>query len=198
MNQSANCFVVRATGLKPGPAEVAGQLAPLDLKSYGSGEAKEQKEIRQRLGWTEHWGPPEAVYCYGHEGDDTWYYYVYGQAQDRLRKESLEARSDDLPKGSKWNGLASLLTDGVRDIYGDVALVRSGPASLSFEESFRGSDLEKTVRWSMKGRNVRKVYLEREESRARRMYFGAFLTWTRQSTAVQLVASGCRNEQRFH
>ncbi|KAI4155910.1 MAG: hypothetical protein LQ340_000661 [Diploschistes diacapsis] len=174
MDPSANCFIIRANGRNPVAADISSQIAPLDLKSYGRGEAYEKKELCQRLGWQQVWSMTEEINFYGHEGEDGWYYFAYGPNQEQMRLRSLQDKTDNLPKGPKWNGIASMLTDGKRDIWGDVAVVRSGPASPSnkYEEVFNGKDLEATLNWYLKGRKVGKIYDEREKSRAMRMYFG--------------------------
>ena len=127
----------------------------------------------QRLGWRAVWSMAEEINFYGHEGDDSWYYFAYGPSQEKLRTQSLEEKTEDLPKGPLWNGIDSRLTDNTRNIWGDVAVVRSGPSHPEniFSAAFNGRDLEATIKWYSDGRNVGKIYHQREQSRAERMYF---------------------------
>jgi hypothetical protein len=69
-NQKYNCFLIH-------PLESRDMLMdcmePFHLQSYGNWGA-EMRELRERLGWPK---ADEAGKFYSHQGDDTWYYYVY-------------------------------------------------------------------------------------------------------------------------
>src|SRR5579871_4270790 len=84
-------------------------VKPFTLNDYGT-EKAEHAELKRRLGWP---SVHEIGKFYDHKGSDTWYYYVYGPPPSY--------NVDTLVKNE-----AATLCCG-RTIYGDVAVVRSGP-----------------------------------------------------------------------
>jgi len=124
-------------------------MEPFHLQSYGNWGA-EMRELRERLGWAK---ADEAGKFYSHQGDDTWYYYVY---------------SPPTPAGSspQKNAVASQCIG--KTIYGDVAVVRSGPGdSDNYPVCFSKTDLIKTNEF-YKTRAPRQIFAEREASRLAR------------------------------
>lgn len=165
----ANCFLIKCSEEPPThmtlQAEKDRCIEPCHLASYGT-EAAEIAELRRRRGWQ--WGIGEVAKFYGHEGADTWYYYVYGQDQ------TPEPRA-----GQKLNFIAAVLTG--QTLYGDVAIVRSGPVgpdAEKYDPDFTKQGLLQTFDWylSITGPDAKpqhwRIFCEREASRAlRKMTF---------------------------
>ncbi|KAN0082318.1 hypothetical protein V8E54_003616 [Elaphomyces granulatus] len=75
-NQKYICFLIHPLMSSSGPESrdmLMDCMEPFHLKSYGNWGA-EMRELRERLGWAK---ADEAGKFYSHQGDDTWYYYVY-------------------------------------------------------------------------------------------------------------------------
>ncbi|KAN0076005.1 hypothetical protein V8E54_007275 [Elaphomyces granulatus] len=75
-NQKYNCFLIHPLTSSSGPESrdmLMDCMEPFHLKSYGNWAA-EMRELRERLGRAK---ADEAGNFYSHQGDDTWYYYVY-------------------------------------------------------------------------------------------------------------------------
>ena len=123
-------------------------MEPFPLKNYGT-ESGEAAELRTRLGWTSAF---ESGNFYDHLGTNTWYYFVYGQ---------IDGEREGKPK----NEIASKACG--RDIWGDVAVVRSGPVGVNPPENFSCGVLCKTLQW-LQDRDSRDVFAEREKQRAMR------------------------------
>ena len=145
--QKHNCYLVRAAPSNGTSSfnSISDQIEPLNLEHYGN-EFAEIKELKTRLGWT---SASEVGKFYDHLGTDTWYYYVYGQ-----RKGAAEGK----PK----NEIASRACG--KEIYGDVAVIRSGPGGEDTPELFASWVLRKALEY-YDGRNSGKVFAERESSR---------------------------------
>ena len=94
---------------------------------------------------------------YDHKGSDGWYYYVYGDAR---------AFSDK--SGAPFNEAAGLVCQK-KLIYGDVAVVRSGPMGSEYPEEFGKVELAEAVEF-YRGNDREKVFRQREMSRASRNY----------------------------
>ena len=145
-SQKSNCFLIH-------PLASSGQqesndrdcMEPLNLRSYGNWGA-EMRELRERLGWAE---ANEAGKFYSHQGEDTWYYYVYSPpVSSKSRPPKNEVASRCLGK----------------TVYGDVAVVRSGPAdSDQYPERFSKTDLFHTSEF-YKTRDPSQIFAEREKS----------------------------------
>ena len=87
---------------------------------------------------------------YSHNGDDHWYYYVYGSEGQKP------------PRGQLKNELASLIC--YEPIKGDVAVVRSGPGGSTYPEVFTTGELAKTLKY-YKTHKTSQIFFERESSR---------------------------------
>lgn len=161
----ANCFLIKCSEGPPThmtlQAEKDRCIEPYHLASYGT-EAAEIAELRRRRGWQSTIG--EVAKFYGHEDDDTWYYYVYGQDQTPERRAGL-----------KLNFIAAVLTG--QTLYGDVAIVRSGPVGPDaepYDPEFTKQVLLRTFDWYLKitGPDAKpqhwRIFCEREARRARR------------------------------
>jgi len=151
-NQKYNCFLIHPLTSSSGPESrdtLMDCMEPFHLQSYGNWVA-EMRELSERLGWAK---ADEAGKFYSHQGDDTWYYYVY---------------SSPTPAGSspQKNAVASRCIG--KTIYGDVAVVRSGPTdSDNYPVRFSKTDLIKTNEF-YKTKNPRQIFAERERSRLAR------------------------------
>ncbi|KAI4277499.1 MAG: hypothetical protein LQ337_001717 [Flavoplaca oasis] len=140
-----NCYLVRASPntSTPTTTSVSDQIEPLHLEHYGN-EAAEVKELRTRLQWS---SVHEAAKFYDHAGTDSWYYYVYGH-------------SDGGPK----NEAVSRASHTGKDIHGDVAIIRSGPAGYDTPETFTKTELANALEF-YGTRSGRKIFNEREKNR---------------------------------
>ena len=120
--------------------------------------------MRQKLlGW-KIGGVGEVGKFYDHAGHDNWYYFCYGVARTKLRLASLKAKSKEQPKGPLYNGIVSLATGA--DVFGDVAVVRSGPVGLGgYDEEFKKEELVQTVDWCARGRDGERIFIMRQRSR---------------------------------
>lgn len=145
--QKYNCFLLHAdpqTSASP-LNNVNDQVEAFHLHDYGT-EIGEMKELKRRLGWT---SATEVGKFYDHAGADTWYYFVYGQL--RGKKE-----------GKTQNEVASRACG--RAQYGDVAIIRSGPAGFDTPETFTKSALVKALEF-YKTHDSSTVFAERERNR---------------------------------
>jgi hypothetical protein len=148
---SANCFIIRA---KPHSAEqspldnIKAQLEPLPLNNIGN-EAAEKRQVATHLQYAR--GTTEVGKFYDHKGSNQWYYYVYG-ATDAFTNNLL-------PR----NEVASLIT--FKPVYGDIAVVKSGPANANYNVNIKLSDLAAAVEFH-KTHNRAQVFEEREMSRS--------------------------------
>jgi hypothetical protein len=117
------------------------------LNDYGT-EIREKAEIKRKLSWT---AVDEVGKFYDQKGSDTWYYYVYGSRQSSGANTSAK------------NEAASLCCG--RTVYGDVAVIRSGPAdSNNYPEKFTKAELIKDLEF-YQTENTRVVFQQREKSR---------------------------------
>ena len=147
---SANCFIIRA---KPQSADqspldnIKAQLEPLPLDNIGN-EAAEKRQVAARLQYAR--GATEVGKFYDHKGSDQWYYYVYGATDAFTNKR--------LPR----NEVGSLIT--YDPVYGDIAVVKSGPASAKYNVNIKLPDLAAAVEFH-KTHDRAAVFQEREMSR---------------------------------
>ncbi|KAL8916168.1 MAG: hypothetical protein Q9208_008669 [Pyrenodesmia sp. 3 TL-2023] len=145
--QKYNCFLLHAdpqtTALPLN--NINGQVKSFHLQEYGS-EIGEMKELKRRLGWK---SASEVGKFYDHAGADTWYYFVYGQLNGKR-------------EGWAQNEVASRACG--RALYGDVAIIRSGPAGFDTPETFTKSAMVKALEF-YKTHQSSTVFAERERSR---------------------------------
>ena len=148
--QKHNCFLIRAISGSTALSRdsIPDHVEPFPLKNYGT-EAAEAAELRGRLGWTTAF---ESGNFYDHLGTNTWYYFVYGQ---------MDGKSEGKPR----NEIASQACG--RDIWGDVAVVRSGPVGSKPPEKFSSGILCKTLQW-LQDKDSGDIFAEREKQRAMR------------------------------
>jgi hypothetical protein len=124
-------------------------IEPFSLQTYGN-ERDEIAELKGRLGWEK---VEEIGKFYDHHGADTWYYYVYGPG---ISRRNLSAK----------NEIVSLCTG--KTIFGDVAVVRSGPVDSSdYPTSFSKAELARTAEF-YRTADPSVVFAEREKIRAMR------------------------------
>ncbi|KAI4194617.1 MAG: hypothetical protein LQ350_007672 [Teloschistes chrysophthalmus] len=113
-----NRYLVRAdtttntTSSTPKPKHIE----PLNLQQYGN-EFAEKKELQTRLKWSSVY---EAGKFYDHQGADRWYYYVYGQPKG---KSEGKTKNEAVTKACG------------RDVYGDTAIIRSGPGGKLYQKT---------------------------------------------------------------
>lgn len=145
-----NCFLIRASPCSTDAVleNVSGQIEPLHLKEYGN-EFAEIQELEERLEWK---GAVEVGKFYDHKGTDSWYYYVYGESV--LRKKDQAAK----PK----NELATLIC--YAPIFGDIAVIRSGPSEDDRPETFTKEELSQAVEFHKTNKRA-DIFLQREYSR---------------------------------
>ncbi|KAL9002351.1 MAG: hypothetical protein Q9188_004705 [Gyalolechia gomerana] len=124
---------------------IANYVEPFHLQGYGT-ESAEINEFKQRLGWTSAY---EMGKFYDHLGTDSWYYFVYGQTKGK-------------DQGKPQNTVAARLCPTTP--YGDVAIIRSGPANTYTPETFTKATLVKTLAY-YKTQSSSQVFSEREKSR---------------------------------
>lgn len=149
--QKYNCFLIRASSTSTKELKSADCIEPFGLQAYGN-EGGERSELKRRLGWGD---VKEIGKFYDHRGADTWYYYVYGS-------------SDSQGNSSAENEIASLCIGDT--IYGDVAVVRSGPVdSNSYSTIFSKAELVGTAEFYKTACPV-KVFQDREKKRAMRKW----------------------------
>jgi hypothetical protein len=131
--------------------KIADCIEPFNLLAYGN-EKGERAELKTRLGWA---GVEEAGKFYDHKGADTWYYFAYGP-------------EISVGNSSPKNEVASLCIG--RTIFGDVAVVRSGPVgSNNYAESFSKAELVKTAEF-YRTADPSGVFAEREMTRVMRNF----------------------------
>jgi hypothetical protein len=142
-----NCYILRAGPKDAILSNVSAYIEPLDLKSLGN-ESLEKAQLTSTLSWTR---ATEVGKFYDHLGSDSWYYYVYGNSG---------APPKNVPKNP--NPFSKLVCYG--DVYGDLAVVRSGPMGAVYEELFGKEELVGALEW-YKGRDHKTVFGQREMSR---------------------------------
>lgn len=149
--QKNNCYLIRASlDSASAFAHVHDHVDPFSLEAFGN-EFSEIKELKDRLGWK---SAEEIGKFYDHLGTDQWYYYVYGQASAKA-------------EGKPANELASKACS--RKVWGDVAVIRSGPMGYDPPVMFTSGILCKTLKW-LEGRDSDAIFSEREQSRAMRSF----------------------------
>ncbi|KAI4146887.1 MAG: hypothetical protein L6R39_003303 [Caloplaca ligustica] len=147
-NKKFNCFLLRADASPSSAAplnNIADQLEPFHLQNYGT-ETAEVNELKRRLGWT---GAIEVGKFYDHIGSDDWYYFVYGQGKGKR-------------EGKAKNEVAGLVCNAPQ--FGDVAIIRSGPAGTDTPEEFTKTSLARALDF-YKTHSASQVFAEREKSR---------------------------------
>jgi len=132
--------------------QVPDQIEPLHLENYGN-EGAEMRELTARLGWE---SAMEVGKFYDHAGSDEWYYFVYGNGGSA---------------GEMGSRLRNELSDLVcyQVVYGDIAVVRSGPADGGYSEEFTHSELYKAVEF-YKDEDRASVFAQREKARMMRAW----------------------------
>lgn len=147
--QTHKCYLIRAP-----PNGVIGNVStliePFDLRRYGD-ERGECKELEERLGWTK---PMESGKFYDHVGSDEWYYWVYAD---------YDAKASGKPLNALWKRLC------YQQCYGDLVVLRSGPAGAIYPEQFTRSALAKTVEF-YETENRNHVFSERARNRTGRKW----------------------------
>ena len=131
-------------------------LSPYTLKRYGD-EAEEIKELKATLGW-KHTGT-EVGKFYDHRGEDGWYYFAYGEVTCFSAKES---------SSKTHNEVAGLFCHS-KPVYGDIAVLRSGPVGSEYEESFTRKALADSIAFC-KTIDPKTVFHERERNRTMKMF----------------------------
>lgn len=150
---SANCFIVRAAAQSASQSpldNVAAQLEPFPLNSIGN-ETAEKRQVAAHLHYTRG-QTMEVGKFYDHKGTDQWYYYVYGAA-DAYTNTKLPL-----------NKVGSLIS--YETVYGDIAVVRSGPVGAKYDENIKLKDLKAAIEFH-KTHDRSHVFAEREKSRFR-------------------------------
>ena len=74
-------------------------------------------ELKFRLGWS---SVSEVAKFYDHKGIDTWYHYVYGQPNAKR-------------EGKSKNEAVSRASHQGKDVFGDIAVIRSEPGDRPSE-----------------------------------------------------------------
>jgi hypothetical protein len=152
--QKSNCYLIRATSSSSPNSidsfDFAARIESFPLNNYGT-EMGERAELKRRLGWT---AIAEVGKFYDQKGSDTWYYYVYGPSHSSGANTSAK------------NEAASLCCG--RTVYGDVAIIRSGPAdSNKYPEKFTKVELITTLDF-YRTEDTRDIFQQREKSRVSR------------------------------
>jgi hypothetical protein len=147
-----NCIIIRAKGTTEECLEniqtILPHLQSIQLQKYGN-ENSEKEELISKHNMSDDLG--EIGKFYDHEDTFLWYYYVYGKS-----KRSKEVTGLDL------NCIASQLLN--RDVYGDIALVRSGPTTSTFEPWLSIDKLAQTIMF-YEIHDPRTIFGERERKR---------------------------------
>lgn len=148
----ANCIIIRGQGTNEeclkNIQSILPHLKPIILKKYGN----EYTEIDELI--TKYNMPNDLCEIgkfYDHEGSILWYYYVYG----------ILTRTKDIT-GLNKNFIASRLLN--RDIYGDIAIVRSGPTTSKFDPWLSIDKLAQTVIF-YETHDPKTIFGEREQKR---------------------------------
>jgi MYND finger len=148
---SANCFIVRAAphSASQSPLDnITAQLEHFPLKDIGN-EVAEQRQLGAHLHYTGG-RSREVGKFYDDKGTDQWYYYVYGAADAYTNKK--------LPR----NEVGGLIC--YEPVYGDIAIVRSGPADGTYDAEIKSKDLKEAIEFH-KTHDRRRIFAEREKSR---------------------------------
>lgn len=144
--QKHNCYLIcAAPSTDSSSSSLSDHIEPLHLRKYGN-ELAEINEIKSRCGWS---SVSEVGKFYDHLGTDGWYYYVYGQ-----RKGKAE--------GKRYNAAVSRACGSTRskEIYGDVAVIRSGPSDdENVPENFTSAALAKALAF-YEGKDPEQVFRE--------------------------------------
>lgn len=174
---SANCFIIRAvpqSALHSPLDNIAAQLEPFPLSNVGNEEA-EKRQIASRLRFTRD-RTVEVGKFYDHKGTHHWYYYVYG-AGDAFTNTQL-------PR----NEVGGLICYGT--VYGDIAVVRSGPSDAQYETEIKLPALKAAIEF-YKTHDRSEIFGQREMSRfTERMGIdftgrqGLFVTGTSHETSI--------------
>ena len=174
---SANCFIIRALpqSAPQSPLDnIAAQLEPFPLSDVGN-EVAEKRQLASRLQYTRG-RTVEVGKFYDHQGTHQWYYYVYG-AGDAFTNTQL-------PR----NEVGGLIC--YRPVYGDIAVVRSGPSDAQYNAEIKLPHLKAAIEFH-KTHDRSEVFGQREMSRmTERMELdltggqGLFVTGTSHGTSV--------------
>ena len=147
-----NCIIIRAKGTTEECLANIQSILPhfesIKLQRYGN-ETSEKEELISNHDMSDDLG--EIGKFYDHEGTSLWYYYVYGKST-RLKQVT----------GQNLNFIASRLLN--RSIYGDIALIRSGPTTSNFEPWLSIDKLAQTVIY-YETHDPKTIFGERERKR---------------------------------
>jgi hypothetical protein len=147
--EKANCIIIRAQGTNEecltNVQSILPYLTPVILKKYGD-EYKEKEELISKYGMPN--DLCEIGKFYDHEGSKLWYYYVYGVLTEK--------------SGLHENVIASRLLD--KDIYGDIAIVRSGPTTSNIDPWLSMDKLAQTIMF-YETNDSKMIFDERERQR---------------------------------
>ncbi|RFU27387.1 hypothetical protein B7463_g8953, partial [Scytalidium lignicola] len=150
--QKFNCFLIRAL-VAPSVTDkpkIADHMEPFNFAVFGNARDK-INELRRRLGWKD---VGEVGKFYDYRGSDILYYYVYG---------TLDKNRSSFPK----NEVVSRCT-GWKGLYGDVAVIRSGPTGYNdYSETFTKAELVKALQFYEK-ESWYDVFAQREAARGLR------------------------------
>ena len=102
--------------------------------------------MKEALGWT---AAKEVGKFYDDEGSDKWYYFVYGDGEGERSNKTK-------------NEISELVC--YKAVYGDIAVVRSGPTISKFEPSFSRDELSRAIEFH-KTADRERIFVEREQSR---------------------------------
>jgi hypothetical protein len=148
----ANCIIIRAKETNKqclkNVQSILPHLEPIILQNYGN-EYTEKEELISKYNMPQ--DLCEIGKFYDHEGSHLWYYYVYGQL----------TRSKEV-KELNENVIASQLLN--RNIYGDIAIVRSGPTTSNIDPWLSIDKLAQTVIF-YETHDPKTIFGERERKR---------------------------------
>ncbi|CAF1239053.1 unnamed protein product [Rotaria sordida] len=151
-NDKYNCIIIRARGTNERSLtdiqSICSHLEPITLKSYGC-EISEKRELISKFGM--HDDLCETGKFYDHEDTSNWYYYVYGRSTQKKQTN-----------GQIMNFIASRLLG--HSVYDDIAIIRSGPTTSTFEPWLSIEKLAQTVLY-YETHDPQTIFAERERKR---------------------------------
>jgi hypothetical protein len=150
--KNSNCIIIRGKETNEqclkNIQSILPHFEPIILKNYGN-EYTEKEELISNYHMPN--DLCEIGKFYDHEGSSLWYYYVYGKLT--RSKEVTEL---------KENFIASRLLN--RSIYGDIAIVRSGPTTSKIDPWLSTDKLAQTVIF-YETHDPKTIFGERERKR---------------------------------
>ena len=190
-DEKSNCYILRAEPQTAGTdnddnnnysTTLLRHLEPSHLSHLGD-EAKEKRQLEKHLGWAH---ATEVGKFYDHDsGSDEWYYYIYGDSRafiqptsnsNKSQQQSASTRTPPLPLNEAASWVCEQKTTKTKKkeknkIYGDIAIIRSGPMGSSYAETFTKRSVADAVAFYRTNENdVSTVFAQREMSRAKRKY----------------------------